>query len=223
MTVTTIRDGTEQVQVVARAVPGERLDPKKLGDFTLTARNGVPVPLSQVARIAYDYEEPILWRRSRDMSITIRADIIDGVQAPDVTMEIWNALKPVRDTLPAGYQLQIGGAIEESAKANESIFKLFPVMFMVMLLLLMIQLQSFTKVFLVLMSVPLGVIGASLALNLSGMPFGFVALLGLIALGGMDMRNSIILVDQVQHDMDRGLPMRQAIIESVIRRARRWC
>jgi multidrug efflux pump len=220
VTVTTIRDGTEQVQVVARAVPGERLDPKKLGDFTLTARNGVPVPLSQVARIAYDYEEPILWRRSRDMSITIRADIIDGVQAPDVTMEIWNALKPVRDTLPAGYQLQIGGAIEESAKANESIFKLFPVMFMVMLLLLMIQLQSFTKVFLVLMSVPLGVIGASLALNLSGMPFGFVALLGLIALGGMDMRNSIILVDQVQHDMDRGLPMRQAIIESVIRRAR---
>lgn len=220
VTVTTVRDGTEQVQVVARAVPGERLDPKKLGDFTLTARNGVPVPLSQVARIAYDYEEPILWRRSRDMSITIRADIIDGVQAPDVTMEIWNALKPVRDTLPAGYQLQIGGAIEESAKANESIFKLFPVMFMVMLLLLMIQLQSFTKVFLVLMSVPLGVIGASLALNLSGMPFGFVALLGLIALGGMDMRNSIILVDQVQHDMDRGLPMRQAIIESVIRRAR---
>lgn len=220
VTVTTVRDGTEQVQVVARAVPGERLDPTRLGDFTLTTRNGVPVPLAQVARIAQDYEEPILWRRSRDMSITVRSDIIDGVQAPDVTNEIWAALKPVRDALPAGYQIQIGGAIEESAKANESIFKLFPVMFMVMLLLLMIQLQSFTKVFLVLMSVPLGVIGASLALNISGMPFGFVALLGLIALGGMDMRNSIILVDQVQHDMDRGLPMREAIVESVIRRAR---
>ncbi|MCZ8375342.1 MAG: efflux RND transporter permease subunit [Beijerinckiaceae bacterium] len=220
VTVTTIRDGTEQVQVVARAVPGERLDPTRLGDFTLTARNGVPVPLAQVARITQDYEEPILWRRSRDMSITVRADIIDGVQAPDVTTEIWSALKPIRDAVPLGYQIQIGGAIEESAKANESIFKLFPVMFMVMLLLLMVQLQSFTKVFLVLMSVPLGVIGASLALNLSGMPFGFVALLGLIALGGMDMRNSIILVDQVQHDMDRGLPMREAIVESVIRRAR---
>ena len=220
VTVTTVRDGTEQVQVVARAVPGERLDPTRLGDFTLTSRNGVPVPLSQVARIVQDYEEPILWRRNRDMSITARADIIDGVQAPDVTNEIWSALKPIRDSLPLGYQIQIGGAIEESAKANESIFKLFPIMFIVMLFLLMVQLQNFTKVFLVLMSLPLGVIGASLALNLSGMPFGFVALLGLIALGGMDMRNSIILVDQVQHDMDRGLPMREAIVESVIRRAR---
>ncbi|MCA1951911.1 MAG: efflux RND transporter permease subunit [Hyphomicrobiales bacterium] len=218
--ITVMRDGTEQVQVVARAVPAERLDPSKLADFTLIARNGVPVPLAQVARIAYEAEEPILWRRNRDMSITVRSDIIDGVQAPDVTNEIWKALGPLRESLPPGYQIQIGGAIEESAKANASIFKLFPVMFIVMLTLLMIQLQSFSKLFLVFMSAPLGLIGASLALNLSGLPFGFVALLGLIALSGMDMRNSVILVDQVQHDLDRGLPLREAIIESVVRRAR---
>lgn len=218
--ITVIRDGTEQVQVVARAIESERLAPSKLADFTLTSRNGVPVPLSQVARISYEHEEPILWRRSRDMSITVRSDIVDGVQAPDVTNEIWKALEGVRNTLPLGYQLQIGGAIEESAKGNASIFKLFPIMVMVMLTLLMFQLRSFTKLFLVFMSAPLGMIGASLALNLSGYPFGFVALLGLIALAGMDMRNSVILVDQVQHDLDRGLSLREAIVESVVRRAR---
>lgn len=219
-TITTMRDRTEKVDVVARAVPSERLDPARLADFTLLSRNGVPVPLAQVAKIAFEHEEPILWRRNRDMSITVRSDIIDGVQAPDVTGEIWKALQPLRDAMPQGYRLEIGGAIEESEKANASIFKLFPVMFMVMLTLLMFQLQSFTKIFLVLMSAPLGMIGASLALNVSGYPFGFVALLGLIALGGMDMRNSVILVDQVQHDLDRGLPFREAIIESVVRRAR---
>ncbi|CAN1570805.1 AcrB Cation/multidrug efflux pump [Rhabdaerophilaceae bacterium] len=218
--ITVVRDRTEQVQVVARAVPAERLDPTKLADFTLIARNGVPVPLNQVARIAYEHEEPILWRRNRDMAITVRSDVVDGVQPPDATTAAWKALEPLRSTLPAGYRVEIGGAIEESNKANASIFKLFPVMFMVMLTLLMFQLQSFTKIFLVLMSAPLGIVGASLALNLSGYPFGFVALLGLIALGGMDMRNSVILVDQVQHDLDRGLPFREAIIESVVRRAR---
>lgn len=218
--ITTVRDGTEQVQVTARAVAAERLDPSKLADFTLTARNGVPVPLAQVATIAYEHEEPILWRRNRDMSITIRSDVIDGVQAPDVTGELWKALEPLRTGLPDGYKLEIGGAIEESDKANSSIFILFPIMFIVMLSLLMIQLQSFAKLFLVFMSMPLGLIGASLALNISGYPFGFVALLGLIALAGMDMRNSVILVDQVQHDLDRGMPFREAVVESAVRRAR---
>ena len=218
--VTIMRDGTESVQVVARAVAAERLDPARLADFTLTTRNGVPVPLGQVARIVFEHEEPILWRRNRDMSISIRGDIVDGVQAPDVTNAIWEKLAGVREALPAGYRVEIGGAIEESSKANTSIFKLFPIMFIVMLTLLMIQLQSFSKLFLVFSSAPLGMIGASLALNISGYPFGFVALLGLIALAGMDMRNSVILVDQVQHDLDRGLPFREAVVESVVRRAR---
>ncbi|MCA0400190.1 MAG: efflux RND transporter permease subunit [Proteobacteria bacterium] len=218
--VTSIRDGIEQVPVMVRAIGAERLDPSRLADFTLTARNGVPVPLTQVAKLVYDHEEPILWRRNRDMSITIRSDIIDGVQAPDVTGEIWKALEPVRASLPAGYKLEIGGAIEESDKANASIFKLFPLMFIIMLTLLMIQLQSFSKLFLVFLTAPLGLIGASLALNLSAKPFGFVALLGLIALAGMIMRNTVILVDQIDHDLDAGLPMREAIVEATVRRAR---
>ncbi len=218
--VTALREGEERVGVVVRAVPSERLDPARLQDFTLTAPGGVAVPLAQVARIEYTHEEPILWRRNRDMSITIRADVRDGVQPPTVTMAIWHDMAGLRQALPQGYRLEIGGAIEESGKANASIFKLFPIMVMIMLTLLMIQLQSFSRLFLVFLSAPLGVIGASLALNLSGLPFGFVALLGLIALAGMDMRNSVILVDQVQHDLDRGLTLREAIIESVVRRAR---
>jgi multidrug efflux pump subunit AcrB len=218
--ITTMRERTEKIEVVARAIAGERLDPTRLADFTLTARNGVVVPLSQVARIVIDQEEPILWRRNRDMSITVRSDIVDGVQAPDVTNEVWKALQPIRDSLTAGYRLEIGGAIEESGKANASIYKLFPVMLMVMLTLLMIQLQSFSKLFLVFSTAPLGIIGASLALNLSNKPFGFVALLGLIALAGMIMRNTVILVDQIDHDLESGLPMREAITEATVRRAR---
>lgn len=218
--VTALREDTEKVGVMVRAVKDERLDPGKLANFTLTAPGGVAVPLSQVVRIDYAHEDPILWRRNRDMSITIRSDVSDGVQPPTVTTAVWKELDGLRKSLPMGYRLEIGGAIEESEKGNASIFKLFPIMVMLMLTLLMIQLQSFSKLFLVFMSAPLGLIGASLALNLSGFPFGFVALLGLIALAGMDMRNSVILVDQVQHDVDRGLTLREAIIESVVRRAR---
>lgn len=220
VTVTTVRDGTEKVDVVARAVASERLDLGRIGDLTLLSRNGVPVPLGQVARIEYGHEEPILWRRNRDMAITVRGDVADGVQAPTLTNEIWPTLKPVIDRMPAGYRIEIGGAIEESAKGNASIFAVFPMMILIMLTLIMIQVQSFPKLFLVFASAPLGVIGASLALNVSGMPFGFVALLGLIALSGMDMRNSLILADQVMHDVKAGMPMKKAIVESVVRRSR---
>jgi multidrug efflux pump subunit AcrB len=218
--VTVVRDRTEQVQVVARAVPQERVELGRIGDLTLLSRGGVPVPLAQVARVEYGHEEAILWRRNRDMAISVRMDIVDGVQAPDVTGQIWPQLASIRDTLPAGYRIEIGGAIEESAKGNASLFILFPIMIMAMLTIIMVQVQNFSKLFLVFASAPLGIIGASLALNLTGHPFGFVALLGLIALSGMDMRNSVILVDQVQHDMDAGLPMKDAIVESVVRRAR---
>ena len=218
--VTTVRDGTEKVEVVARAVREQRVGLGQIGDLTIVSRNGSPVPLAQVARIAYGHEEPILWRRNRDMAITVRSDVADGVQAPALTNQIWPALSGIREALEPNYRIEIGGAIEESGKGNASIFVLFPLMFLLMMTVLMIQLQDFSKLFLVLASMPLGLIGASLALNVSGLPFGFVALLGLIALSGMDMRNSVILVDQVRHDVDRGLPFRAAIIESVVRRAR---
>lgn len=220
VTVTTVRDGTEKVDVVARAAPAERLDLGRIGDLTVLSRGGVAVPLAQVARIEFGHEEPILWRRNRDMAITVRGDVADGVQPPTVTNEIWPRLKPLMDRMPAGYRIEIGGAIEESAKGNASIGAVAPVMIIVMLTLIMIQVQSFAKLFLVFASAPLGIIGASLALNISGMPFGFVALLGLIALAGMDMRNSLILADQVMQDLKNGMPMKDAIVESVVRRSR---
>ncbi len=219
-TVTTVRDRTEQVNVVARAVKGERADLGNIGDLTVVSRNGVPVPLSQVAKVEYRHEEAILWRRNRDMVITVRGDIADGVQAPDVTNQIWPKLAQLRDSLAPGYRLEIGGAIEESQKGNASIFAMFPLMVLGMLLLLMIQLQSFKKLILVFSTAPLGIIGASLALNLAHKPFGFVALLGLIALAGMIMRNTVILVDQIDHDVAEGLPLSKAIVESTVRRAR---
>ncbi|MGY3484205.1 multidrug efflux pump [Bradyrhizobium sp. USDA 4011] len=218
--VTTIRDGIEKVGVVARAVPSERLDLGRVGDLTITSRNGVAVPLQQIAKIEYAHEEPILWRRNRDMAITVRSDVVDGVQAPDVTNQISPKLKDIQAHLEPAYRIEPGGAFEESAKGNASIFILFPVMVMVMLTLLMIQLQSFSRLTLVFLTAPLGIVGASLGLNVANQPFGFVALLGLIALAGMIMRNTVILVDQIESDVASGLTRREAIVEATVRRAR---
>jgi multidrug efflux pump subunit AcrB len=218
--ITTVRDGVEKVGVVARAVASERLDLSRIGDLTITSRNGVPVPVSQIAKVEYAHEEPILWRRNRDMAITVRGDVVEGVQAPDVTNVIWSQLKEIRDTLQPAYRIEIGGAVEESAKGNASIFILFPVMVVIMLGLLMIQLQSFPRLVLVFLTAPLGIIGASLGLNIGHQPFGFVALLGLIALAGMIMRNTVILVDQIESDVAHGLTRRAAIVEATVRRAR---
>jgi multidrug efflux pump subunit AcrB len=218
--VTTVRDGIEKVGVVARAVPSERLDLAHVGDLTVTSRNGVAVPLQQIAKIEYAHEEPILWRRNRDMAITVRSDVNDGVQAPDVTNQIWPKLADIRAHLEPAYRIEAGGAFEESAKGNASIFALFPVMVIVMLTLLMIQLQNFSRLLLVFLTAPLGIVGASLGLNVANQPFGFVALLGLIALAGMIMRNTVILVDQIETDVAHGLTRKEAIVEATVRRAR---
>src|ERR1700758_3790605 len=218
--VTTVRDGIEKVGVVARAVPSERLDLAHVGDLTITSKNGIAVPMQQIAKIEYSHEEPILWRRNRDMAITVRADVADGVQAPDVTNQIWPKLADIRDHLEPAYRIEPGGAFEESAKGNASIFVLFPVMVIVMLTLLMIQLQSFSRLLLVFLTAPLGIVGASLGLNVANQPFGFVALLGLIALAGMIMRNAVILVDQIETDVSHGLTRKEAIVEATVRRAR---
>lgn len=221
LNVTTMREGIEQVGVVARAVPSERLNLGRVGDLTIVSRNGVSVPVAQVAHLENTHEEPILWRRNRDMAITVRSDVVDGVQPPDVTNAIWPKLEPIRDRLAPGYRLEIGGAVEESVKANASLAKVFPIMLLTMLLFLMIQLQSFSRLVLVILTAPLGVIGASLGLNAAAKPFGFVALLGLIALAGMIMRNAVILVDQIETDVASGRHnRREAIVEATVRRAR---
>jgi multidrug efflux pump subunit AcrB len=218
--ITTVRDGIEKVAVVARAMPDERLDLAHIADLAVYSRNGVAVPLSQVAQVEYSHEEPILWRINRDMAITVRADVADGVQPPDVTNAIWPKLQSIRNSLEPAYRIEIGGAIEESQKGNASIFVLFPVMIIAMLTLLMFQLQSISRLVLVFLTAPLGIIGASLGLNVADQPFGFVALLGLIALAGMIMRNAVILVDQIESDVRSGLRRRDAIVEATVRRAR---
>jgi multidrug efflux pump subunit AcrB len=219
-TVTQYREGIEHIDVVARAVSAERLELGHLPALTITTRNGVAVPLSQIARLHYEYEEPILWRRNRDLVITVRGDIVDNVQAPDVTNEVLPKLDAVKQALPYGYRIETGGAIEESVKANASLAAVFPVMAVVMLGLLMVQLQSFSRLALVFVTAPLGLIGATGALLVSNRPFGFVALLGLIALAGMIMRNTVILVDQIDRDIAAGHARHRAIIDATVRRAR---
>ncbi len=219
-TVTQYREGIERIDVVARAVPAERLELDRLPALTIATRDGVAVPLSQIGRLHYDYEEPILWRRNRDIVLTARGDIVDNVQAPDVTKEVLPKLKSIEDALPYGYRIEIGGAIEESAKANVALVAVFPVMAIVMLSLLMIQLQSFSRLALVFVTAPLGLIGATGALLLANRPFGFVALLGLIALAGMIMRNTVILVDQIDRDIAAGHTRYRAIVDATVRRAR---
>ena len=220
VTITQVRDGIELVNVVARAVPEERLRPEALADLTISIRNGKIIPLSQVARLEYVYEEPILWRQSRDLTITVRSEVNKGVQAPDVTMQIAPKLKPIEKVLPPEYRIEIGGAYEESGKANRSIVDLLPVAGGVMLLLLMFQLQSFPSLFLVLATAPLGLIGSVGALLLFRQPFGFVAMLGVLALAGMIMRNTVILVDQIGKDIQEGMGAWEAVIDATIRRTR---
>jgi multidrug efflux pump subunit AcrB len=218
--VTQIRRGEELIDVVVRASPEERKRIGQLGDLQLFTRSGATVPLSQVARVEPSFEEPVLWRRNRDMALTVRSDVVDGVQGPDATAKIRSSLMPIIDSLPAGYRIEEGGAIEESDKANVALFAVFPAMFAVMLTLLMIQLQSFSRLFMVFMTAPLALVGVVPALLLFNAPFGFVALLGVIALSGMIMRNSIILVDQIDQDIARGIAPWSAIVDATVRRSR---
>lgn len=220
VTVSQYREGTELIDVVARAVPAERLTLGSLPDLTLPAPTGPAVPLDQLASVRSDLEEPVLWRRSRETVLTVQADIKDGLQPVDVTAAVLPTLEAIKRDLPPGYRIDTGGAVEESGKANKALFAVFPVMILVMWTLLMIQTQSFKKAALVFGIAPLGFIGATAALLLFHAPFGFVALLGVISLAGMDMRNSLILIDQVDRDVEGGLTPWEAVIESAVRRSR---
>jgi multidrug efflux pump subunit AcrB len=218
-TATQLREGERLVDVVLRAPADERAALSSLGDLTLVTAAG-PVPLAQVARLEPTMEEPILWRRNREPFLAVRAEIAPGLQAPDVTAAALPNLAAIKAGLPVGMRIETGGAAEESGKANASLFALFPAMVAVMLLILMVQLRHFGRTALVVATAPLGIPGAAAALLLMDLPFGFVALLGVIALAGMVMRNTLILVDQVRQDTEAGMDLREAIIESTVRRAR---
>ena len=218
--ITQFREGTESVDVVVRAIPEERVGIDNLDELTVFTRNGTSIPLDQVATIVPEIEEPIMWRRNQETVLNVRCDVKDGVQAPDVTNRLYPKLMELSKQFPPGYRIEVGGAAEESNKANEALYKMFPIMILVMLTLLMLQVQSFKKAFLVFGIAPLGLIGAVTFLYLFSAPFGFVALLGVIALAGMDMRNSIILIDQIEQDQANGLSQWEAVIESAVRRSR---
>jgi multidrug efflux pump subunit AcrB len=219
-TISFYREGTETLPVVARAIDEERLNLDQFQDMTLFTLGGKSVPLQQIGNLEYSQEDPIVWQRNQEQILSVRCDIVDGVQAPDVSKQIDRELADIRAGLPPGYRIDLGGSIEESNKANGALFGMFPIMIMVMLTLLMAQVQNFRKMLLIFGIAPLGIIGAVASLHAFHAPFGFVALLGVIALAGMDMRNSVILVDQIEQDIRQGLSPWQAVIESSVRRAR---
>jgi multidrug efflux pump subunit AcrB len=201
-------------------VPAERLDLDTLKDVNLYTRQGTVVPLSQVAKVQPVLEEPVLWRRNRDMAITVRADVKDGEQGVSATQAIRPRLKDIEAKLPFGYRIDVGGAVEESDKANRALMAVAPVMLVTILAILMLQLQSFSKMFMVFLTAPLGIIGVVAALLVFQAPLGFVAILGITALSGMIMRNSVILVDQVQAEIDAGRDTWTAVVDAAVHRTR---
>jgi multidrug efflux pump len=217
---THLREGEDLVDIVARAVPQERLDIDTLRQVNLYTRDGQVVPLAQVARVVEVLEEPVLWRRNRDMAITVRADVIDGKQGVSVTQAIRPSLQPIMASLPSGYRIDVGGAVEESDKANAALLAVAPVMLVVILLILMLQLQSFSLMGMVFLTGPLGLIGVVAGLLLFQAPLGFVAILGIVALAGMIMRNSVILVDQIRQELAAGRDPWGAVVEAAVQRSR---
>ncbi len=219
-TVAQFRENDRLIDIMLRAPEHERDAMERVLSVQVPTASGRYVPVTQVASVREAFEEPILWRRSRELTLTVRADIVDGVQAPDVANAIDKQLAPLRAQLPVGYRIDIGGSLEESGRAQESINAGMPMMLAVVLAILMIQLQSFARTFMVLLTAPLGLIGVALALLVFRQPFGFVAMLGTIALGGMIMRNTVILVDQIEQDIHAGEPPWVAIREATVRRFR---
>jgi multidrug efflux pump subunit AcrB len=215
-----VRRGEETLDIILRGVANERNSLSHIDDITVISMNGQAVPLSAIARVEPAFEDPVIWRRDRTVVMSVYSDVADGVQAPSATKAILPDLQPLIDRLPPDYAITAGGAIEDAERSNNALFAVFPVMILVMLILLMLQLRNFSLVTMVFLTFPLGLIGVVPALLLFNAPFGFVALLGVIALGGMIMRNSVILVDQIERDILSGVTPWTAIIETTVRRSR---
>ncbi|MGV2100860.1 efflux RND transporter permease subunit [Rhizobium sp. 21-4511-3d] len=214
------RDGEETVSIVAREPETSRSLLSAVNSVYVPTDFGGFVPVSQIAKVVPVMEQGVEWRRDRLPTITVRATLPDGVQPNDVAMKMYADMKGLRDSLPAGYQVQIQGGAEDAAESQDSIAAKAPIMLVVIMILLMAQLQHFGKAMLVFATGPLGIIGAASALLISGAPFGFVAILGVIALLGIIIRNSIILVDQIDQDIKAGMHRQEAIVGAAVRRFR---
>ena len=217
---TQVREGLRSVEVLVRSPRDERGSLKDIGNLTLTTGTGATIPLSQVGRMETRMENAVLKRYNREPYIAVQGDVRDGTQPPDVTKAILPKLAELKSSLPAGYHIDTGGAVEESAKADVALAKLFPLMIILMLVVIMFQVRSFATMWMVFATAPLGLVGAVPTLLLFHQPFGFNAILGLIGLAGILMRNTLILVDQIRHDLGTGLSQYDAVVESTVRRAR---
>ncbi|MBW8777659.1 MAG: efflux RND transporter permease subunit, partial [Burkholderiales bacterium] len=218
--VTTVREDIRTVQVVARSAGNVRLDPARIADFTLAGANGQRIPLAQVGQVDVRMEDPIIHRRDRVPTITVRGDIAEGLQPPDVSAAITRQLQPLMDKLPGGYRIEQAGSIEESGKATVAMLPIFPIMLAATLLIIILQVRSISAMVMVFLTSPLGLIGVVPTLLLFQKPFGINALVGLIALSGIVMRNTLILIGQIRHNEEAGLDPFSAVVEATVQRAR---
>lgn len=218
-TVTQYRERDKLISVDLRSPANERVDPARMLSLAMPTPNG-PVPLGAIGHLVNSLEYGVIWSRDRQPTITVQADVRRGAQGIDVTHVLQKQLEPIRATLPTGYRIEVGGSVEESMKGQASIYAQLPVLVIAVLTLLMIQLQSLSRVMMVVLTAPLGLIGVALALLLFGEPFGFVAMLGVIAMFGIIMRNSVILVDQIETDIRAGHKRFDAVVGATVRRFR---
>ncbi|KAB2319554.1 efflux RND transporter permease subunit [Betaproteobacteria bacterium SCN1] len=219
-TVTQFREDDLLIDVVLRTPRAEHRDVDALAALPIGTFNGQSVTLGQIARFVPAFEDGVIWRRDRLPTIAVRGDPVGDTQPATVVADLARQVAAFRAGLPQGFRLEVGGPVESSAKANAAIAASWPLIVIVTFTLLMLQLGSFSRSMLVVLTAPLGVIGVAIALLVSGRPMGFVALLGIISLAGMIMRNSVILVDQIRQDVARGLSQWEAIVESTVRRMR---
>lgn len=218
--ITEVREDIRSVQVAARSAGNTRLDPGRIADFTLVGAAGQRIPLSQIGAVDVRMEDPILRRRDRTPTITVRGDIAEGLQPPDVSTAVWTDLQPVIAKLPAGYRIEQGGSIEESGKANRALAPIFPIMIALTLITIIFQVRSISAMTMVFATAPLGLIGVVPTLLLFHQPFGINALVGLIALSGILMRNTLILIGQIRSNEKDGLAPFDAVVEATVQRAR---
>jgi multidrug efflux pump len=218
--VSTFREGNELIEILLRGPIEERKRLTLLGSLAVPTANGRSVPLSQIGTLDYGYENGIIWHRDRLPTVTVRADVYGTVTPPSVAAAILPTLAPIRDALPVGYLLETGGTVEDAGRGSKSVAAGVPLFLFAVVTLLMIQLRSFRRMFMVLLTAPLGMIGVTLFLLVFRVPFGFVAMLGTIALSGMIMRNSVILVDQIDQDIKAGHSPTQAVVDATVRRFR---
>ncbi|CAI1661428.1 efflux RND transporter permease subunit [Serratia quinivorans] len=218
--ITFVREDIRSVQVMGRAAGDIRLDPAKIAGFTLVGSSGQRIPLSQIGKVEVQMEDPVLRRRDRTPTITVRGDIAENLQPPDVSTAIIKALQPVINQLPTGYRIEQAGSIEESGKATQAMAPLFPIMIAMTLLIIILQVRSMSAMVMVFLTAPLGLIGVVPTLLLFNQPFGINALVGLIALSGILMRNTLILIGQIHHNEQEGLAPFHAVVEATVQRAR---